>query len=90
VSADPVTPYIPFKCGSCQENTLTGHELYMVHDRLWTETTGLPLGDGTHLCVGCFEEKLGRELVAGDFADHPCNLVDRTRSPRLEARLVAS
>jgi hypothetical protein len=39
-------------------------EHYMVHDHVWAEA-GMDKG---HLCIGCLETRLGRELASEDFS----------------------
>lgn len=87
------------RCKDCGEiviharwNPGKAYEHYMVHGSLWEEVGG---GRG-HLCIGCLEERLGRQLDKGDFPDIPVNSlapeVDRyawsDRSPRLRDRLT--
>jgi hypothetical protein len=69
----------PVPCKDCGVNTLPATnehggtpkgccECYMVHDELWAEA-GMKY-DGGSLCVGCLEQRLGRELIAGDFKNN--------------------
>jgi hypothetical protein len=51
-----------------------GNEYYMVHDEVWT-AAGLPLNGGGMLCIGCLEQRLGRELTLSDFPDFPVNRI---------------
>jgi hypothetical protein len=44
-------------------------EHFMVHDELWREA-GMT---GGFLCVGCFERRIGRDLVPSDFTAAPIN-----------------
>jgi hypothetical protein len=63
-------PAVP--CHDCGDLDRTGegpHEWYMIHDDLWAES-GLGPDDG-HLCVGCLEKRLGRQLTPADFKDVP-------------------
>jgi hypothetical protein len=39
---------------------------------------------GGCLCIGCLEKRIGRRLIADDFADHPFNSLPGT--PRLMER----
>jgi hypothetical protein len=82
------------------------HEDFYVHDELWDGacpddlieevrfedgTTGR---NGTYvLCIGCFEQRLGRPLIAADFKSQDpdgwywSTLVGRRSSMRFRARL---
>jgi hypothetical protein len=65
-------------------------EYYMVHDKVWS-TAGMKK-DGGFLCIGCLENRLGRELTAADFTSAPVNNPHWWRhswrhSERLENRL---
>ncbi len=42
----------------------------MVRDELWAQVYGKPKG---HLCIGCFEKRLGRFLNKKDFTAAPIN-----------------
>jgi hypothetical protein len=53
-----------FKCIECGIDVADEGELFAVHKELRAEIT---LEDGEELCVGCFEERLGRELQYFDF-----------------------
>lgn len=59
-------------------------EYYMVHDDIWRKYgcfNGM-------LCIGCLEDRMGRQLVAADFTDCPVNTdEDDIRSARLVDRL---
>ena len=85
-------------CVDCGVNTCPTEmgpraETFMVHDHVWAQA-GMT-EDGGHLCVGCIEARLGRQLVADDFID--CKLNDLSiadvryawswRTPRLISRL---
>jgi hypothetical protein len=64
-------------------------EWYMVHDDLWQAADISPVPDmETFLCVGCIEERLGRQLTAADFTDVPANVPGPGMSPRLRNRLA--
>ena len=62
-------------------------ESYMVHDHVWA-AAGLQSG---LLCIGCLEQRLGRQLTAADSTYCPMNDLDLTdihyawswRTPRL-------
>ena len=71
-------------CSDCEVDTgFTGiDEYYMVHHDLWVQVNG---GEG-FLCIGCLEERLGRELNANDFPAFPIN--DLTQHTERSARLV--
>ena len=91
----------PYPCKDCGVNTIptTNNEqggarkgcceYYMVHDELWANA-GMKY-DGGFLCVGCLEQRLGRELIAGDFAN---NFIHNdpdlpAHTPRLRSRLTS-
>jgi hypothetical protein len=79
-------------CGvdTCPVETGSRAESFMVHDEIWAAA-----GDEDHLCVGCLEHRLGRQLTPGDFTD--CKMNDLAiaddryewswRTPRLISRL---
>jgi|JI10StandDraft_1071094.scaffolds.fasta_scaffold80465_3 hypothetical protein len=73
----------PF-CTTCDVNTMEVGEYYMVDHALWNR---YGVGKGM-MCIGCLEDRLGRELVSSDFSDVPINTMDTDlRSKRLKARL---
>ncbi len=77
-----------FKCVDCGVNTNDINEYYMVHDHIWHSVD--MASDGGMLCIGCLEERLGRQINAADFTDMPVNYVDFfDRSERLLSRLKA-
>lgn len=69
---------------ACTANTLHLDEYYMLTDDVWREAN--PNGKGM-LCIGCVENRLGRELTASDFTDAPINRGFFPSSERLAARL---
>lgn len=57
----------PFRCADCDVNVGEIREYaYAVHSSIW-EKSGAGDGSSTYLCVGCLENRLGRELVPDDF-----------------------
>lgn len=75
---------VEFPCTDCQQDTLG--EAYMVTDSLWAASGLAP--NGGKLCVGCLEQRIGRQLAPPDFKDVPLNTAaNRTRSERLKSRL---
>lgn len=74
-------------CTDCNTNTREAHEYYMVNFDLWRASGA---GEGM-LCIGCLEDRIGRQLVPGDFIDAPINTDPEDelweRSPRLRNRL---
>ena len=64
-------------CADCSVNTLEINEYYSVHNNLWKEAIKIePIlnekerkknGKWTMLCIGCLEQRLGRELTCEDF-----------------------
>jgi hypothetical protein len=86
----------PLVCADCGVDTSPVEmgpraETFMVHDEVWA-AAGMSTG---RLCVGCLEDRLGRQLTPADFTD--CKMNDlaiaddryawRWRTPRLVARL---
>lgn len=73
-------------CTACDVDTSAIGEYYMVHNNLWKR---YGCGRGM-LCIGCLEERMGRELTGDDFIDALIN--DPTKdsiSDRLKSRLAA-
>jgi hypothetical protein len=69
-------------CAEC--GTSTREEYYMVHDYLWEA-----YGREPFLCIGCLEDRMGRELWSGDFTHWPINNVNQwEKSDRLMERLT--
>lgn len=59
-------------CVDCGVNTKLIGDYYMVRPHIW----GLwGVGDRM-LCIPCFEDRLGRHLVASDFTEAICNHYD--------------
>ena len=80
--------YSSFICLDCGINTLTQtEEYYVVHDDVWL-ASGLTKSAGM-LCIGCLEERIGRELTAADFPDYPINKGVFPHSTRLQLRMAA-
>ena len=75
-----------FECAACGVNTLHINEYYMVTDEVWEAAWP---GKRGMLCIGCLENRLGRELTAKDFTDAPINRGYFKYSERLAARLAA-
>ena len=75
-----------FECAACSINTLHINEYYMVTDEVWQAAWPRQRG---MLCIGCLENRLGRELTASDFTDAPINRGYFKYSERLAARLAA-
>jgi hypothetical protein len=66
-----------------------GEFAYMVRRDVWLAAVPWePGGTFTFLCIGCLEDRLGRQLTAEDFPDDiPMNFDSRQwRSERLQAR----
>jgi hypothetical protein len=82
----------PF-CVDCGVDVHEIGEYFIVHNTVWNSAWlgryRSPIGDG-QLCIGCLERRLGRTLMACDFADAPVNDVRRfsQRSDRLCNRLT--
>lgn len=77
--------HVAFACVDCSVNTSDIHEYYMVHDELWLGA-GMTF-DGGMLCIGCLEDRLGRDLTHKDFTDAPVNHGVFRQSERLLNRL---
>lgn len=75
-----------FECAACSIDTLHINEYYMVTDEVWEAAWPKRYG---MLCIGCLENRLGRELTAEDFTDAPINRGYFKYSERLAARLAA-
>jgi hypothetical protein len=74
-----------FVCLGCGQNTSDMDEYYMVYDDVWLKAH--PKRDGM-LCVGCLENRLGRELNGTDFTRAPINCgIFFGQSERLRERL---
>jgi hypothetical protein len=73
-------PLVDFSCKDCGCDY---DESYMVHERIW-KAHGV--GEG-HLCVGCLEKRIGRQLRRQDFTNAPINEIDAQMSLRLRDRL---
>jgi hypothetical protein len=82
--ADALEDLGSLNCVWCGVDTAVIGEYYMVRKELWGRY-GPVRGC---LCVGCLEKHMGRQLVAGDFADFPVNRPDHGyQSDRLQDRL---
>jgi hypothetical protein len=77
-----------FDCADCGVDTNLNGEYYMVNDDMW-ETAAEDVVDGM-LCIGCLEDRIGRELELKDFADVLLNNIDMgwRKSDRLIERLL--
>jgi hypothetical protein len=53
------------------------HEHYFLNTELWLSVVGSKVG---MMCIGCFEDRLGRLLVPDDFTDASIN------NPKYEAK----
>ena len=78
-----------FKCVDCGHDTRTPpREYYAVHNALWLEACAVePVLPGVRgmLCLGCLEQRLGRELTRTDFKE--CGLTHHPR-PKSSKRLL--
>jgi hypothetical protein len=77
-------PLVDFSCEECGSDY---DEYYMVLNDIW-KAYGTSNGNGM-LCIGCFEERMGRQLYRQDFMpDFPFHEVNaKGRSLRLQDRL---
>lgn len=77
-----------YKCLDCKIDTSGGtgiNEYYMVQHALWYSVAHNGRG---MLCIGCLEQRLGRQLIAVDFTDCPLNMEKFTDgSERLKHRM---
>lgn len=72
-------------CNDCKVDTHDIQEYYSVYDAICHEATK---DTKIMLCIGCLENRLGRQLNKDDFTDYPINyvflqsdrLIDRLRS----------
>lgn len=79
-------------CADCGVDTLALCEWYMVRDELWASAWPGGQIERSHpgsqvLCIGCLEQRLGRQLTATDFTDAPVNRM-ANNSPRLRDRII--
>lgn len=78
-----------FSCVDCRLDTSAASEYFILKDVLWREHAYDV--EKKMLCVGCFESRLGRQLVPGDFTRCYVNdVIGIRRSARLRARLGLS
>jgi hypothetical protein len=87
----------PTSCGDCETDVApfdedgrpveATWEWFMVRDEVWkaAQTDGV-----RYLCVGCIEERLGRQLTRDDFSDLGINDPSWLKTARLRARLEAT
>jgi hypothetical protein len=87
-------PVVLSRCADCEAGTHTLGERYMVRDEVWRQAWKGRDKAWQHapgqmvLCVGCLEQRLGRKLIATDFAAVPLNDPSEFHmSPRLLDRL---
>lgn len=64
-------------------------EWYLVRDEIWKAASG-NREPPRILCVHCLEQRIGRRLIPGDFADLPINAPGVLDSERLRDRLGVS
>lgn len=80
-------------CADCGVDTYAIDEYYMVRHDVWQAAGGHRCSPrcadwpdhSVMLCIGCLEQRLGRELCATDFLGAPCN--QGARSVRMRARM---
>jgi RNA polymerase sigma-32 factor len=90
----PEGEYVLQPCRDCGVDTHKIREQYMVHDELWDRARKRAprRAKKAHLCIGCLEARIGRELTPADFTDALCNSPKRAgnvMSLRLRARAGA-
>jgi hypothetical protein len=72
-------------CVDCSRNTQ--HEHYFVHNEVWA-SAGMP--ECGMLCVGCLEDRLGRQLTSRDFTSaHINNPKTNTMTDLLRSRILS-
>lgn len=59
-----------FLCQDCQIDTGKNNEFYFIKTELWLSV--MPTINGM-LCIGCLENRLGRQLTATDFTSASIN-----------------
>lgn len=59
-------------CMDCEKHETEFNEYYMVHSHIWESITVNNEVYGL-LCIGCLEDRLGRELRPNDFTGYPVN-----------------
>jgi len=65
-------------CCGCGVNIHEAHEYYHVHNGVWAEAGACKR---SLLCIGCLEDRLGRELTRADFSDAGVNHDEYYRYP---------
>ncbi len=58
----------------------------MVLPEIW-KAAGMGVDDG-NMCIGCLEDRIGRELTRADFTNAPINEPSPWNTPRLASRLL--
>jgi len=87
----------PFHCVDCDVDTLTLGEVYMVMPTVW-ESAWFGRRKSRHrkvpgteiLCIGCLEQRIGRELTACDFTYAPSPMSARLRDRLLRSWQISS
>ena len=78
-------------CDGCGMELQGSGESFLLHDNVWRKVN--PDGSG-HLCVACFERRLGRKLCADDFGNDWHGTHGReplaTDSKRLKSRMSSA
>lgn len=88
-----IVTIIPWKvayvCKCCGVDTDDIDEYYMVKDDPWMEAHAVLGDDPTGmLCIGCLEDRIGRQLVREDFLACRINTKYFKKSDRLTSRLL--
>lgn len=85
-TCDHLHPHVTFDCKDCGVDTDSICEYYMVKDSLWKKA--VKKDTEIILCIGCLEDRIGRELTPEDFTEAPVNTFSFfKRSARLKTRL---
>jgi hypothetical protein len=89
-------PTIVTRCCDCGLGTNVAREWFMVKPKVWGEAWAgrrkpwHELPGQSVLCIGCLEQRIGRTLCAGDFADTVVNDPEADISERMRQRLMAT
>jgi hypothetical protein len=89
-------PLIVSSCADCSVGTIRAGEWYMVKNAVWEQAWAdrrkpfHRVSGQEILCIGCLEQRLGRTLMACDFADAEVNDPNKNNiSERMRTRLTA-
>jgi hypothetical protein len=66
------------QCMDCEKHQREFDEYYMVHAEIWYSVV-IGLEEYGLLCIGCLEDRLGRELTPKDFTSFSVNSKENAR-----------